>query len=198
MATFRPAPARVGSEGAGRLPPAASARSRLYARGRGRDRASLRARQARDPADRVAGLRALYQGHQRAEEAAERGHSGAQLQTPEIFHCVADVVGDSLQLAREASKADADVIVQCGVHFMAETSKLLNPDKTVLIPDMRRRLLAGRVDHRRRRARAARALSRRAGRHLCQHLGRREGGVRYLLHLVERGARGRDRSASKR
>src|SRR5919106_859775 len=57
--------------------------------------------------------------------------------TPEIFHCVADVVGDSLQLAREASKTDAEVIVQCGVHFMAETSKLLNPDKMVLIPDMR-------------------------------------------------------------
>jgi quinolinate synthase len=57
--------------------------------------------------------------------------------TPEIFHCVADVVGDSLQLAREAAKADADVIVQCGVHFMAETSKLLNPNKTVLIPDSR-------------------------------------------------------------
>ena len=57
--------------------------------------------------------------------------------TPEIYNCVADVVGDSLQLAREAAKADADVIVQCGVHFMAETSKLLNPDKRVLIPDMR-------------------------------------------------------------
>ncbi|SDB29284.1 quinolinate synthase NadA [Bauldia litoralis] len=58
-------------------------------------------------------------------------------QTPEIFHCVADIVGDSLQLAQEAVKADADIIVQCGVHFMAETSKLLNPDKLVLIPDMR-------------------------------------------------------------
>ena len=58
-------------------------------------------------------------------------------QTPEIFHCVADIVGDSLQLAKEAAKSDADVIVQCGVHFMAETSKLLNPDKLVLIPDMR-------------------------------------------------------------
>jgi quinolinate synthase len=58
-------------------------------------------------------------------------------QTPEIFHCVADVVGDSLQLAREAAKVDADVIVQCGVHFMAETAKILNPDKVVLIPDTR-------------------------------------------------------------
>ena len=56
-------------------------------------------------------------------------------QTPEIFHGVADIVGDSLALAREAAKVEADVIVLCGVHFMAETAKLLNPDKTVLIPD---------------------------------------------------------------
>ena len=113
-------------------------------------------------------------------------------QTPEIYHCVADIVGDSLQLAMEATKTDADVIVQCGVHFMAETSKLLNPDKTVLIPDMPRRLLARRLDHRRRRAPAARALSRRAGGHLRQHLGRREGRERHLLHLVERRRGGRE------
>ena len=57
-------------------------------------------------------------------------------QTPEIFHGVADIVGDSLLLAREATKVDADIIVLAGVHFMAETAKLLNPQKTVLIPDL--------------------------------------------------------------
>lgn len=58
-------------------------------------------------------------------------------QTPEIFHCVADIVGDSLALARKAMAVDADTILLAGVHFMAETAKLLNPDKTVLIPDMK-------------------------------------------------------------
>lgn len=57
-------------------------------------------------------------------------------QTPEIFHGVADIVGDSLALAREAIEVDADIIVMCGVHFMAETAKLLSPEKTVLIPDL--------------------------------------------------------------
>lgn len=57
--------------------------------------------------------------------------------TPDIYHGVADVVGDSLQLAIEATKVKQQVIVQCGVHFMAETSKILNPEKTVLIPDSR-------------------------------------------------------------
>ena len=56
-------------------------------------------------------------------------------QTPEIYHCVADIVGDSLKLAREAAKTTADTILMCGVYFMAETAKLMSPDKTVLIPD---------------------------------------------------------------
>jgi quinolinate synthase len=57
-------------------------------------------------------------------------------QTPEIFHGVADITGDSLALARKAAETDAEVIVMAGVHFMAETAKILSPEKTVLIPDL--------------------------------------------------------------
>ncbi|MBO0734116.1 MAG: quinolinate synthase NadA [Methylocapsa sp.] len=70
----------------------------------------------------------------RARNAVILAHN---YQTPEIFHCVADFVGDSLALARQAMEADAEIIVLAGVHFMAETAKLLNPEKKVLIPDLR-------------------------------------------------------------
>src|SRR5690349_5870824 len=79
-------------------------------------------------ADDVEAILAL----KRQRNAVILGHN---YMTPEIFHCVSDIVGDSLALAREAMKVEADVIVLAGVHFMAETAKLLNPDKTVLIPD---------------------------------------------------------------
>ena len=58
-------------------------------------------------------------------------------QVPEIFYTIADIVGDSLALAMQAAETDADVIVLCGVHFMAETAKLVNPSKTVLVPDLK-------------------------------------------------------------
>jgi quinolinate synthase len=70
----------------------------------------------------------------RAKNAVILAHN---YMTSEIFHCVGDFRGDSLQLAREAAETDADVIVQAGVRFMAETSKVLAPEKTVLIPDLR-------------------------------------------------------------
>ena len=77
----------------------------------------------------VAAINAL----KRERNAAILAHN---YMTPQIFHGIADVVGDSLQLAIEATRTEADVIVQCGVHFMAETSKILNPSKIVLMPDM--------------------------------------------------------------
>src|SRR3954463_746211 len=81
-------------------------------------------------ADDVEAILAL----KRQRNAVILGHN---YMTPEIFHCVSDIVGDSLALAREAMKVEADVIVLAGVHFMAETAKMLNPSKTVLIPDLR-------------------------------------------------------------
>ena len=57
-------------------------------------------------------------------------------QTPEIYHGISDFSADSLALAIEAAKTKADIIVMCGVHFMAETAKLMSPEKKVLLPDM--------------------------------------------------------------
>jgi hypothetical protein len=103
-------------------------------------------------------------------------------QTPEIFHGVSDLAGDSLALARQAARTDAEVIVLCGVHFMAETAKLLCPEKTVLIPDLEAGCSCI-LDYRRRCPPPAPPLSWRSRGELCEHVGSGESGIRHLLHV---------------
>jgi quinolinate synthase len=87
----------------------------------------------REECERLAGLIAQIRDLKRERNAAILAHN---YQRPEIF-AVADFVGDSLELARRGAALQEDVIVFCGVHFMAESAKILSPEKTVLLPDMR-------------------------------------------------------------
>ncbi|MAI91454.1 MAG: quinolinate synthase [Hyphomonadaceae bacterium TMED5] len=82
------------------------------------------------------GIAPLVHGINKLKEERNAVILAHNYMTPDIFNLVGDFRGDSLQLAREAANVDAEVIVQAGVHFMAETSKILAPEKTVLIPDM--------------------------------------------------------------
>jgi quinolinate synthase len=116
---------------------------------------------------------------------------GHNYMEPALFHTVPDIVGDSLYLSRKAAETDKDIIVFCGVRFMAETAKILNPEKTVLIPALPAgcSLAAGITAEDVRQPQSP--VSRRARRHLHQHLRRRESGKRHLLHLRQRPGGGR-------
>jgi quinolinate synthase len=120
-ATAAPA---IGPRPARAIPPRLADAAALYARVRG----EIPAIEWPVYAEDAAAIERL----KRERDAIILGHN---YQTPEIFHGVSDIVGDSLALAREAAATEASVIVLAGVHFMAETAKILNPDKTVLIPD---------------------------------------------------------------
>ena len=118
----------------------------------------------------------------REREAVILAHN---YQVPEVQD-VADFVGDSLGLSREAAATDAEVIVFCGVHFMAETAAILSPDKTVLIPDLDAGCsLAASITADQLRAWKARA-PRRGRRRLRQHHRRGQGRERLLLHVRQR------------
>ena len=91
-------------------------------------------------------------------------------QTPEIFHGIADIAADSLALAVEAEKTSADIIVLCGVHFMAETAKLMNPEKKNIITRHGSRMFFGFINHRKRCKNAQRKISERASGNLCEYI----------------------------
>ncbi len=89
------------------------------------------------PAEERAALEPLIQEIEQLKADRNALITAHNYMTPDIYYGVADLVGDSLALAQMAARSDAEVILMAGVHFMAETSKLLNPDATVLIPDLR-------------------------------------------------------------
>jgi quinolinate synthase len=88
------------------------------------------------PEEEVAALAPLLDDIERLKEERNAIVAAHNYMTPDIFHLAADIRGDSLALAQLALETEADVIVLAGVHFMAETAKIINPEKTVLIPDL--------------------------------------------------------------
>ena len=90
----------------------------------------------RIPAEEWAMLAPLIEEIEELKRQRNAVVSAHNYMTPDIYHSVADIVGDSLNMARDGAATDADVIVLAGVHFMAETAKILSPEKTILIPDL--------------------------------------------------------------
>ncbi len=184
--------------GAAALWSAAGAAAAVDARGRARDRPPLRARQGGDPAGRVAVLRADRSGHQRAQEGAQRRHPGAQLPDAGNLQLRRGLCG---RLAPARARGDEGRrrhhrAVRRALHGRDREDPQSRQDRAD--PRQQGRLLARGLDHRRRRAPAAREISGRAGGRLCQHLGRGEGRGRHLLHVVERRAGGREPAAPTR
>ena len=118
-------------------------------------------------------------------------------QLPEVQD-VADFVGDSLGLSQQAAATDAEVIVFCGVHFMAETASILSPEKTVLIPDLDAGCSLADSITADAAARVEGQAPRRGRRDVRQHDGRGEGGDRLLLHVVQRRRRSSSTSTRAR
>ena len=89
------------------------------------------------PAEELAAIEPLIEEIEQLKRDRDAVVLAHNYMTPDIFHTVADIRGDSLALAQQGARTEARVIVMAGVHFMAETAKILSPDKTVLIPDLR-------------------------------------------------------------
>ncbi len=123
-------------------------------------------------------------GIKKEKNAIILGHNYME---PALFYSMPDFTGDSLELCRMAAATDKDIIVFCGVEFMAETAKILNPDKMVLLPSDKAGCSLAASHHRRGRAPAQGHVPRCAGGDLCQHLRRCQGRDRYLLHLGQCG-----------
>jgi quinolinate synthase len=88
------------------------------------------------PEEEVAALQPILADIDRLKVERNAIVAAHNYMTPDIFHLAADITGDSLALAQLALDTEADVIVLAGVHFMAETAKIINPEKMVLIPDL--------------------------------------------------------------
>ena len=116
---------------------------------------------------------------------------GHNYMEPALFYSIPDFTGDSLDLSRKAAQTDKSVIVFCGVRFMAETAKILNPAKTVLLPAEKAGCsLAASITAQDVRAPQGQVPGRTGG-DLRQHLRGCEGRIGYLLHLLQRGRGGR-------